>query len=744
MKNIFLFLALAASLAAAPSTPLNNVVIQNAGTAITGVVQQNGATPAASAGLTSGRVPFATTGGLLTDDSAFTYNGSTDILTAAGFTSTVATGTAPLVVASTTLVSNLHAATADSATAVTNVGVTDDTTTNATMYPTWVTAATGNLPVKVSSTKLTFNPSTDTIGVADGFSILSAGSIDLTAGGSNENVTLTPSGTGATVLGGNVRVGSAAINSTAGKILTMLSGNTGNGYSEIEIYGFDNTKGGSIALGGGSILFASLASAADTSPGGQLLIRTANAAGTPTTALTINKSQQLAISDATDASSTTTGSLTSLGGASWAKAGFFGTNLAVGGTLDPIASGGRHMSVVASSGFSSFDIYGSGSTNGGQIDMGSGTIRFTQFVGSRDSSGNQGILTIRVNAGSAATSLSDALTIDHNLLTTVKGNLVVGASTSSILGAAGNMTITAGTGASRTMALQTTTSGSTATTALAISAAQNTTLTGDGGTGGVLVVTGNSTATAGSKMVSISQTNTATSGSTVGVSITPTYNQASGNAANTDLLVNRTQTLVGSGAQLLIDAQVSGTSEFAVVTHASNPQVNVGGTSMAKPAQLGFLNSNGSSLITLNSGGTQWTFNDNSAGRSMIFQHNGSATVTLDTSQNTTLAANLKVTKRWSPGVTSTATAAGTTTLTTTSTLVQIFTGSTTQNVTLPAANLDGAGFSTSFVIKNRSSGAVTINRAGSDTIDGATSYNLAAGTSITLYSDSVSDWTVN
>ncbi len=40
------------------------------------------------------------------------------------------------------------------------VTVADDTTTNATMYPTWVTAATGNLPIKVSSTKMTFNPST--------------------------------------------------------------------------------------------------------------------------------------------------------------------------------------------------------------------------------------------------------------------------------------------------------------------------------------------------------------------------------------------------------------------------------------------------------------------------------------------------------------------------------------------------------------------------------------------------------
>jgi len=40
---------------------------------------------------------------------------------------------------------------------------TDDTTTNATMYPVWKTTTTGNLAEKVSSTKLTFNPSTATL-----------------------------------------------------------------------------------------------------------------------------------------------------------------------------------------------------------------------------------------------------------------------------------------------------------------------------------------------------------------------------------------------------------------------------------------------------------------------------------------------------------------------------------------------------------------------------------------------------
>ena len=55
------------------------------------------------------------------------------------------------------------ATTATNATNTTNVGITDDTTTNATVYPAWVTTTTGNLPVKTASSKLTFNPSTGTL-----------------------------------------------------------------------------------------------------------------------------------------------------------------------------------------------------------------------------------------------------------------------------------------------------------------------------------------------------------------------------------------------------------------------------------------------------------------------------------------------------------------------------------------------------------------------------------------------------
>jgi hypothetical protein len=68
--------------------------------------------------LTSGRVPFVTTGGLLTDSAALTWSGTSlattatgaaSFSTAGGYTSTVATGTAPFTATSTTVCPNLNA-----------------------------------------------------------------------------------------------------------------------------------------------------------------------------------------------------------------------------------------------------------------------------------------------------------------------------------------------------------------------------------------------------------------------------------------------------------------------------------------------------------------------------------------------------------------------------------------------------------------------------------------------------------
>jgi hypothetical protein len=66
---------------------------------------------------------------------------------------------------------------------------------------------------------------------------------------------------------------------------------------------------------------------------------------------------------------------------------------------------------------------------------------------------------------------------------------------------------------------------------------------------------------------------------------------------------------------------------------------------------------------------------------------------------------------------------------------VVVVTGSTTQTITLPAA---GAG--RRIVIKNRSTGAVTVNRLGGDTIDGGTTFNLTTNQATTLIANGT-DW---
>lgn len=85
-------------------------------------------------------------------------------------------------------------ANATMAASTTLVAVTDDTTTNATMYPIWVTTTSGNQAQKVSSTKMTFNPST---GVLTSTSFTGAGTgltgtaSGLTAGAVTTNANLT-------------------------------------------------------------------------------------------------------------------------------------------------------------------------------------------------------------------------------------------------------------------------------------------------------------------------------------------------------------------------------------------------------------------------------------------------------------------------------------------------------------------------------------------------------------------------
>lgn len=109
---------------------------------------------------------------------------------------------------------------------------------------------------------------------------------------------------------------------------------------------------------------------------------------------------------------------------------------------------------------------------------------------------------------------------------------------------------------------------------------------------------------------------TNTSGTSAFVSITPTYNQASGTAANTDLLINRTETAVGSGTQRLIDAQVGGSSRFSVsnvgtVAVASGAFIGFGSRSFLSSASDGVLmvsNSAATDFSRLQFGGTTSSF----------------------------------------------------------------------------------------------------------------------------------------
>jgi hypothetical protein len=85
-----------------------------------------------------------------------------------------------------------------------------------------------------------------------------------------------------------------------------------------------------------------------------------------------------------------------------------------------------------------------------------------------------------------------------------------------------------------------------------------------------------------------------------------------------------------------------------------------------------------------------------------------------DTTLSRTAAGILAVEGEVLNGYTTTATAAGTTTLTITATRVQYFTGSTTQTVKLPTTSVV---LGQTYVIKNNSTGSVTVQSSGANTI---------------------------
>lgn len=162
-----------------------------------------------------------------------TFNGAGG--TPSSMTGTNITGTAAGLTAGS-------ATTATTATNATNTAITDDTTTNATMYPTWVTANTGNLPQKVSSTKLSFNPSTSLLTTAGGITMSGTITGAATLTGTNTITTAAPNsmvlalGAGGTVL---TLSSSPNLGTFAGKlaITGTLTGVTDESVSGIQTLG---------------------------------------------------------------------------------------------------------------------------------------------------------------------------------------------------------------------------------------------------------------------------------------------------------------------------------------------------------------------------------------------------------------------------------------------------------------------------------------------------------------------------
>ena len=85
------------------------------------------------------------------------------------------------------------ATSATTATNATNIAITDDTTTNASVYPTWVTTTSGNQAQKTTSTRFSFVPST---GALTTTSLTPTNALGIAYGGTNSTATPTAGGVG--------------------------------------------------------------------------------------------------------------------------------------------------------------------------------------------------------------------------------------------------------------------------------------------------------------------------------------------------------------------------------------------------------------------------------------------------------------------------------------------------------------------------------------------------------------------
>ncbi|MFY9310321.1 MAG: tail fiber domain-containing protein [Bacteroidia bacterium] len=211
----------------------------------------------------SGAVTFDATG----SGAAFSFSDAVSITS-----STPAMNDSTTKVATTAFVDRAVASVAGGST------ITNDAATNATMYPVWVTANSGSLPLKVSSTKLSFNPSTGSL-TATGDASINTLTVGLGAGSVSTNTVLgyqalntNSSGGNITATGHQALYSNTASNNTAVGYRALYSNTSGNTNSAVGVQAlYSNTTASSNTANGYQALYTNTTGSQNTASGTQAL-----------------------------------------------------------------------------------------------------------------------------------------------------------------------------------------------------------------------------------------------------------------------------------------------------------------------------------------------------------------------------------------------------------------------------------------------------------------------------------------
>lgn len=403
----------------------------------------------------------------------------------------------------------------------------------------------------ISASDMTY--ATPMLSVPSSFAITGAGSLAFNAGGIDQSITLTPSGTGivnAVAAGLTVNLGSgtstftlrdATISKAVGSVFSFSSGATFNGATTVSGADLTNTRSSGnttlsaiAASSGGSALatiqsgdgttsarfsfadFRSLETTPqrwaagmwgdknftirDVTNNASLLTVTASTgattftggAGNMTITAGTGNSRTLALQTTTSGGTATTAlTLTATQGATFAGI----ITIPNGATIGNTGTGGMVLTASGSNQRLLLVPSGTGAVELGTDSVATNTLLFrsssaildtvnSTIVIKRQSGADYGALQFVDNTNTSVARVSAAASTSLAILSGTgaaswanfaSGALTLGPNAVTITGGTGNMTIVAGSGASRTLTFQTTTSGSAATTALTLSATQTAT-----------------------------------------------------------------------------------------------------------------------------------------------------------------------------------------------------------------------------------------------------------------------------